>query len=302
MKNRNVFKIALNGLIKILIDYQEELAQNPKLILTIIKQYNNVFESSVFHLNKNFHLDGINPVIYLTKIRKKVNQRYLSLINGAYSLNYTLEDLDKRCIQFEMKQYKKFNDYVSFWMKKTKGGSYLKTREDVLNNLFCVVGNGKCWTKEGFIDSEIDNEDEEIIEQSVFFKEISNTVSKEIATEIKHVINKEILVYIKDYKKNKIKEQRLEEQEHQKHHKNLDRIKEIMGEFQVNIDHEKKQNFIFYEMNSQYSLLSNFQSNTHRTYLEAMSEVCLLILSNKRESVNNKQIAQKALTKINRII
>lgn len=302
MYNKNIFKIALKEMVILLKNNKIELEQKPDVLLSLMKTFYDIYESSSYHFNKKFDLSSENPVFFLTQLFSKGNQRYLTLINGAYSLNYRLNELDQKSIHFEQKRNKKFSDYKNFWMKKTKDESYLQKREEVFNNLFCVIGNGKCWTKEGYIDSKLDNEDDEIIEQSIFFPIKKNKPSQEIKKQLKLILTKDIKFYIRHLKLTKQNQQKVESLEVKKYHMMLSRMKKIMGKHRIDTNNETKTDFVFYEMSSKYSLLSNFPNNTHKTYLEAMTEVCWLILENKKESLNNKNIAKQVLTKINRII
>jgi hypothetical protein len=221
-----------------------------------------------------------------------------------------LTEYDKKA----MKVGKTFEEWVKILTDKNYPyHSIYPDRRSVLNHVLCVIGNGYNYNKKGYVTGKASGADQDIDlygdwENCVFRDDIKKIVDSIMEMpEVKQTIDSAYIVRKKYQDERREKEEAQEriafggmtykefrESEKYQEMKKDPKYKDIFG------DSEKY--YPYYPL-CDYSIITQFDKNTHPSYIKAGIEICEEILAHREEEEkenhghNNVPIAEKLLKK-----
>lgn len=280
----NIFKKAMDDILELVVKHKSFLEKNPKQLALLMNDYDEIHYASRFHKNKDLH-DWDNLKYAVIDLEEVVSKKYANLVYDAWAAN--IEDEESSGHELEYKPNKTMDDFINMCLDpKYKYKSIYPNRKSVLNHLLCVIGNGYDWNKKGFLTK---SHGPSGTEMETFWGFKKEKIAENIEKECYWLKNKEINEYRKIYLKSKSKKDKFPD---------LEKLEWILSKldpkYAKKIEQEKKEQEAapFYPL-CDYSKIWTMPKNAHASYKEAAYEICTTILTDPKESKENKDMAKK---------
>lgn len=289
----NIFKQSIDEILSFLIKNKDFCYKNPKQLALLMKEYSNLFKSSQYHCNKKEHLNE-NPKYAILNLEGSINKIYMEFIYDAWCASSFLEEKTDHIL--DKKINKTIDDFIEMYLDPSyKYYGLFNDRKTILNHLLCSIGNGYDWSCGHLNDANLPYGTSPI----VFYGFLEEIISNEILSICHWKSNEEV----KECQNKMIQEKLKRKTEESVLSKNMKLVlkkysnpETYKSQFSRNEDNV----FVFNEI-SNYSKISTMPKNVEHSYLKACYEICELILSNNKESINNKEQALKIKRKLKKL-
>lgn len=284
----------MDDILELVVKHKSFLEKNPKQLALLMKDYDEIHYASRCHEDESLH-DWDNLKYSVIDLEEVVSKKYAHLVYDAWCAN--IEDEESSGHELEYKPNKTMDDYFAMCLDPEYRYKLIyPNRRAVLNHILCCIGNGYDWNKKGYITK---SHGPSGTEMETFWNFKKEKLDSKITKECYWLKDKEIIKYRKIY---------LDKKQSWKKEKyiDLDKLDKILAKLdpeyakkeQERKEQEKKEQETapFYPL-CDYSKIWTMPKNAHSSYKKAAKEICELILSNEKETKENKAMAKKIQNK-----